>query len=163
MLSKRRISHAQGYLELGMLAEAAAELDRIIGADADSSDVLALRVAVWHEQENWTGVRDAARELVRRSPADTGAWVTWAYATRRAESLEAAERILLDAEQQHPAEATIQFNLGCYACQRGDLPVARRRVDRAIELDTKFAAVAATDPDLAPLRAAGAADCQPGA
>jgi hypothetical protein len=34
-------------------------------------------------------------------------------------------------------------------------------VDRAIALDSKFARLAATDPDLAPLRAADA-DCQPG-
>jgi hypothetical protein len=91
-------------------------------------------------------------------------WVTWAYATRRCESLDAAEKILLAAEAQHPAEATIQFNLGCYACQRGDLATARRRVDRAISLDAKFTAAAATDPDLAPLRAhESATDCPPGA
>src|SRR3954469_24570 len=160
MLLKRRLSHAQGYLELGMLAEAAAELDQISGTGADSSEVLAVRLTLWHEQKNWPGVRDLARELVQRSPDDAAVWVTWAYATRRAESLEAAEKILLEAEQHHPSEATIQFNLGCYACQRGELPTARQRVDRAIALDAKFAAAAATDPDLAPLRAA---DCQPGA
>ena len=64
----------------------------------------------------------------------------------------AAESILLDAERAHPREATIQFNLGCYACQRGDLPAARRRVDRAIALDPAFREAAATDPDLAALR-----------
>ena len=76
-------------------------------------------------------------------------------------SLAAAETILLDAERLHPAEPTIQFNLGCYACQRGALAEARRRVDRAIALDKKFATAAATDPDLAPLRAAERADCPP--
>jgi tetratricopeptide (TPR) repeat protein len=146
-----------------MLAEAAAELDRIPAPETDSLQFMGVRLAIWHEQKNWPAVRDLARELVRRNPSDAGAWVTWAYATRRAVSLEAAESILLEAEAQHPAEATIQFNLGCYAAQRGDLALARRRVDRAIELDPKFLASAATDPDLAPLRAATATDCQPGA
>ena len=59
------------------------------------------------------------------------------------------------AEQRHPEEATIQFNLGCYACQRGDLKVARERVTRAIALDAAFQQAASTDPDLAPLRAQG--------
>jgi hypothetical protein len=59
-------------------------------------------------------------------------------------------------------EPTIQFNLGCYACQRGDLNSARTRVDRAIALDPKFSVLAATDPDLAPLRASNTTDCQPG-
>jgi tetratricopeptide (TPR) repeat protein len=163
MLSKRRLSHAIGYLELGMLAEAAAELDRIPAAETDTLEFMAIRLAVLHEQKNWPAVRDLARELVGRNPTDAGAWVTWAYATRRAVSLEAAERILIKAEAQHPDEATIQFNLGCYASQRGDLQLARRRVDRAIALDQKFAEAAASDPDLAPLRAAEATDCQPGA
>ena len=150
---KWRLSHAQGYLGLGMVAEAAAELDRIPAPERDAVEVLALRMAVLQKQQDWPALRTVAGEFVRRVPAEPAAWVTWAYATRRAESLAAAEKILLEAERLHPAEPMIQFNLGCYACQRGDLAAARRRVDRAIALDQHFAASAATDPDLAPLRA----------
>ena len=153
MRSKWRLSHAQGYLGLGMVAEAAAELDRIPTAEADGLEVLALRVAVLQEQQDWPALRAAAGEFARRAPNEAAAWVTWAYAARRTESIEAAEKILLEAERVHPAEPTIQFNLGCYACLRGALTEARRRVDRAIALDRTFAAAAATDPDLAPLRA----------
>jgi Flp pilus assembly protein TadD len=152
---KRHLSYAQGYLELGLVAEAAAELARIDPSVSDSSEVLGLRMAVLHEQKDWPELAEVARRFVQRSPNEAAAWVTWAYATRRSESLAAAERILLEAEQQHPSEATIQFNLGCYACLRSDLVAARRRVDRAIALDPKFAAAAATDPDLEALRAAG--------
>ena len=149
---KWRLSHAQGYLGLGMVAEAAAELDRIPAPERNAVEVLALRMAVLQKQQDWPALRTVAGEFVRRVPAEPAAWVTWAYATRRAESLAAAEKILLEAERLHPAEPTIQFNLGCYACQRGDLAEARRRVDRAIALDKHFSAAAATDPDLAPLR-----------
>lgn len=161
MFPQRRLSHAQGYLALGMIAEAAAELERIVGPDAQNPDVIAVRIAVLHEQKNWPAVRDLARDLVRRTPDEAALWVTWAYATRRADSLAEAEKILREAEQHHPAEPTIQFNLGCYACQRGDLAEARTRVDRAIKLDRKFTELAATDPDLAPLRAQDGTDCQP--
>lgn len=155
MFPQRRLSFARGYLELGMVAEAAAELAQLSGTDAETNEVLALKIAVRHEQEDWPGVRDLARELIRREAADAAIWVTLAYATRRADSLVAAEIILIKAEKAYPDEPTIQFNLGCYACQRGDLKEARRRVDRAIELDDKFKEIAATDPDLAPLRAVG--------
>ena len=158
---QRRLSHVHGYLALGMVAEAAAELDRISGPDAQTPEAVTLRLTVLHEQKKWPEVRDLARELARRDPTEAAVWVTWAYATRRSESLAAAEKILLEAEQHHPAEATIQFNLGCYACQRGDLETARQRVKRATQLDSHFAAAAETDPDLAPLRAADATDCQP--
>ena len=154
MFPKRRLSHARGYLELGMVAEAAAELALIAAPDAESTEALTLKIAVLHEQENWPGVRDLARELIRRDAADAAVWVTLAYATRRIDSLVAAEIILIKAEKVHPDEPTIQFNLGCYACQQGNLKEARRRVDRAIELDPKFQEIAATDPDLAPLRTA---------
>lgn len=153
MLPKRRLSFAQGYLELGMVAEAAAELARIPDPENTALDVVSVRLAVLQEQKDWPALRDLAGEVVTRVPTEAAAWVTWAYATRRADSLAAAERILLAAETQHPAEPTIQFNLGCYACQRGDLVTARARVDRAVALEPKFAAAAVTDPDLEPLRA----------
>lgn len=157
----RRLSYAQGYLELGMFEEAAAELDQIPAPACDSSQVLALRLALLQEQKKWNALRRAAENFVRREPQEAGGWITWAYATRRDQSLTAAEKILLEAEQVHPDEATIHFNLGCYACQRGDLKEARRRVNRAIALEKSFRSLAATDPDLAPLREAERADCPP--
>lgn len=156
MLPQRRLSHARGYLELGMVAEAAAELERVPAPENTGLDFLRLRVAVLHEQQDWPGLAEVGGDYARRAPAEAAAWVTWAYATRRARSLAAAEKILLEAVAHHASDPTIQFNLGCYACQRGDLAEARRRVDAAIALDPDFRDLAGTDPDLAPLRAGGA-------
>ncbi len=152
-----RLSQARGYLGLGMVAEAAGELDGVPAGEANQTEVLALRAAVLQEQSRWPALEEVARELARRQPEASGWWITWAYATRRSRSLAEAEAILLAAERARPEDATIQFNLGCYACQRGDLAAARRRVDRAIALDSAFREAAAADPDLAPLRAADAA------
>ncbi len=161
MLPQRRLSHARGYLELGMVAEAAAELAHLSAAEGETREARAVRLAVLHEQEDWPAVRHLARELVQHDDADAAAWVTLAYATRRADSLAAAEIILIKAEKIHPREPTIQFNLGCYACLRGDVKTARHRVARAIALNPEFAAVAATDPDLAALRTAHPGDFPP--
>ncbi len=155
MQPARRISHAQGYLGLGMVAEAAAELDQLPADAQDTLPVLALRLAVLQAQEAWAPLWIAAARCVDLRPEEAGFWITWAYAARRADSLEAAQRILHDAERRHATEPTIQFNLGCYAAQLGALEAAHTRVLRAIALDGSFAALAATDPDLAPLRAAG--------
>jgi Flp pilus assembly protein TadD len=149
---KRHLSYIQGYLELGLVAEAATELERIPSPHSDLLEVVSLRMTILHEQENWGELASVAAEYVNRAPADPAPWVMWAYATRRCVSLDAAERILLEAERQHPTEPTIQFNLGCYACLRGDLGDAQRRVDRAVTLDSRFADAAAKDPDLAALR-----------
>src|SRR5688572_11242874 len=104
MLSQRRISYAQGYLALGMVAEAAAELQQLPAPDADLPEAQAVLLAVLHQQQKWIEVRDLSRSMVRRSPEEPALWVSWAYATRRSESLEAAEKILRRAEAQHPAE-----------------------------------------------------------
>jgi Tfp pilus assembly protein PilF len=148
------LSHARGYIELGLLAEAAAELDQLPAPASGDDEVLQLRLVILSEQGHWIELRGVAGELVRRQPANAEAWITFAYATRRARSLAEAEAILREAELRHPREATIQFNLGCYACQRGDLTEARRRVDAATALEPLFRAAVETDPDLAPLRAA---------
>ena len=155
MFPRRRLSFAYGYLMLGMVAEAAAELEKIPAPENEGLDVVAARLAVLQEQKNWPALRELAHTFVQRAPGEAAAWVTWAYAVRRADSLDEAERILLEGESQHPTDPTIQFNLGCYACQRGDLVAARARIDRAIALDAKFVEAATTDPDLEPLRAAG--------
>ena len=153
MQLKWLLSHAQGYLELGMIEEAAVELARVPETAACEFNVRVLRSLVFQEKKQWIPLVPLAAGLAREKPDDASWWIMWAYATRRAISLEEAEKILLEAETHHPGDATIKFNLGCYACQRGDLAGARRRVDRAIALDKHFAASVATDPDLAPLRA----------
>jgi tetratricopeptide (TPR) repeat protein len=151
------LSHARGYLELGMVREAAAELDAIPDADSDRLEVCALRVALLHERCDWRALRRLAEVLVTRQPAEAGWWVSLAFATRRADSLEKARAILIEAEKLHGTNAVVQFNLGCYACQLGELDEARLRLRRAITLNEDFRDIAQHDPDLEPLRAADGA------
>ena len=84
MLPQRRISFAQGYLALGMVDEAAAELEQLPPAAAQQPEALAVRLAVLHEQKKWTEVRDLSRAMVQHTPGEPALWVSWAYATRRA-------------------------------------------------------------------------------
>ena len=49
MQSRRRLSYAQGYLELGMVAEAAAELEHIPAPENAATEVVAVRLAVLQE------------------------------------------------------------------------------------------------------------------
>lgn len=149
------LSHTRGYLELGMVTEAAEELDRVAPDDARDFEVRTLRALVLQEQKQWPALAETASSLVQDRPDDPAGWVLWAYAVRRSQSLPAAEKILLDAAKHHPEEATIQFNLGCYACQQGALDRAQTYVENAIRLDKHFRAAAASDPDLEPLRGAG--------
>ncbi len=139
-----------------MIRHAENELKSVRAEHADRTEVMALQLAIFQEKKNWRSLRRIAAELVDREPERPDWWVTFAYATRRAVSIEAARQILLEAEKHHPDEGVIQFNLGCYACQLGDLEEARARVGRAVEIDPGFNEARAQDPDLEPLRASEA-------
>lgn len=135
-----------------MIAEAAAELGQVVPAERTMTEYLEVYGALLQEQQDWSTLQTVARELCQRLPENPSWWVMYAYATRRASSLGEAEEILIQAEKAHPKEAVILFNLGCYACQRGDLDLARSRVAQASALDPRFEELAAHDPDLEPLR-----------
>jgi tetratricopeptide (TPR) repeat protein len=147
----RHLHAAQGYIELGMFVEASDELECIAPEDRAHPAVLVHRFVIYSEMKKWTHAEIAARHLVKLSPEDPGWWVNWAYATRRCRSIDAAKQILVDAEKLHPKDAMIQFNLGCYACQLGDLEEAKGRITEATSLDKKFRIMALYDPDLEPL------------
>jgi tetratricopeptide (TPR) repeat protein len=152
MSSKLHLSYASGYLQLGMLREAAAELARIDRDLAGLPEVLRLKVDFFTIREDWHTVRRYTSQLVKLEPADVQAWVTLGYSTRRSVSIRAARRILLRAAALHPEEPVLKFNLACYAAQLGKLPEASLFLTTALALDPRYQELALADPDLAPLR-----------
>ena len=148
----QRVLHAaMGYLELGMIAEAAGELESLPPEDRDRSSVLALRVEIYRTAKKWSLMEVVARELWKRHPDEPDHWTNLAWAVQRSDSVVAARDILLEAVERFPGDAMTHFNLGCYACQLGDIEQAKTRVGKAIELDAKFKLLALDDADLEPL------------
>jgi thioredoxin-like negative regulator of GroEL len=117
---------ATGYVELGMFLEADAELDKIDPFNRAAPEVLALRIAIYRGLEKWELMQEIARRLAEFQPDDIQWTMSLAYATRRANSIEAAKEVLLSAEPRFPKEAAIRYNLACYFCQTGDIPSAKK-------------------------------------
>lgn len=65
-----------------------------------------------------------ARKLTHYDPDDVQWWISWAYATRRWDSIESAKSILLTALKKLPLVALIPYNLACYECLLGELEAA---------------------------------------
>ena len=139
---------ALGYLELGMIEEANAEIESMPPEEKTRTDVLEMRLEIYREAKSWVHMEVVARELLRRMPEHPSHWVDVGIALRRTESVQAARGLLETAEAMFPENATIQFNIGCYACLLGDIEEAKRRVERATELDPQFKLLALDDPDL---------------
>ena len=148
---QRHLAAATGYVELGMPLDAEAELDSIDPDVRHLPEVLAIRMEIYLKQENWERMKGIADRLMRNEPTDPAWVISYAFATRRAESIQSAKAILLEAIQWHPKEPVIPYNLACYECQLGNLESAKRYLEQAIKMNPRFRAGALDDPDLEPL------------
>jgi tetratricopeptide (TPR) repeat protein len=142
---------AAGYVELGMFLEANTELDRIDPFNRAAPEVLALRIAICHGLQKWELMQELAERLADFQP-DSIQWIiSLAYATRRANSIEAAKEILLTAEPRFPSEGIIKYNLACYFCQLGEIENAKNHLRKAFEINSGWRTAALDDADLKPL------------
>jgi hypothetical protein len=146
---------ALGWLELGNLAEARAELAQISTACQTHPDVLEVRWLVCAEEKRWEEGLAAARALLDRAPERASGWLHQAYALRRVPQggIQQAWDALLPAHGKFPNEPTIPYNLSCYACQMQQLDTARVWFKRAVAVGGKehVKQMALSDPDLQPL------------
>jgi predicted Zn-dependent protease len=146
---------AVGWLELGNLAEARAELAQVSPAQQDHPDVLELRWAISAEEKRWDEALQVAQTQVRLAPKRSSGWLHQAYALRRVANggIQKAWEALLPASDKFPKEPTIPFNLSCYACQLHQLDIARDWLKRAVAVagKEKIKQMALHDTDLEPL------------
>lgn len=152
-LDRRRLEAAEGYLILAMGTEAKAELDALSTAARQLPATLALRIELHQQAGEWAPMQELAGHLASMHPEQAQWWISWAYAARRADSLESALAILERGKILHGAEAFVHFNLACYFAQLRRLPAARAALRQAIRLDPSCRQLARDEPDLAPLRA----------
>ena len=143
-----------GYANLGMVGDALEELEHLSPAMSADGGVLEFKLRLLERAQRWSEAATLAAKLAASHPGEARWFVAWAFAKRRSDSLETAAKILSEAASLHPKDPLIQFNLGCYAAQRGDLNAAQSHVRRAIELNHDLEKVAHEDPDLEPLRQA---------
>ena len=148
---QRHVLASSGYLELGMLDDAAMVLEEIAPEDKTRNEVLGARVGIYMAAKKWNMAAAVASHLVKVDPGTAGWWISLAYALRRTESVEKAEAILLRAQGIHPKVAMIAFNLACYASVTGRMEDAKDCLRHAIELDTDIRELALDDEDLRPL------------
>ena len=148
---QRHLTAAEGYAELGLYLDANAELEEIDAEVRHVAEVLAVRLEIYRGLEKWELMQTVAGRLAAHDP-DNAQWsISLAFATRRAQSIEAARRILLEAVERLPDEPILHYNLACYECQLGELEVAKARLAHAFRLEPECRRMALDDDDLAPL------------
>src|SRR5437867_819810 len=110
------VSAALGWLGLGNLPEAKAELARITPKNRKHPDVLEVQWLICAEQQLWQPALEVARELIEKAPDRSTGWLHQAYALRRIPDggVKKAWQALLPAFDKFPKEPVISYNLSCY-------------------------------------------------
>ena len=146
------LSAALGWLGLGNLTEAKAELDKIDATHQKNPDVLEVHWDICALEQRWEEGLQVARALVEAAPKRSSGWLHQAYALRRVPdgSVKKAWQALLPAYDKFPKEPTISYNLSCYACQMQQMEAARVWFKRAAVIGgkEKMKQMALDDPDL---------------
>lgn len=149
------LSAAEGWIELGNLAEAKSELKQISDSNQNHPLVLELKWAIHAQEKDWMAALETARQLLAIAPEECFGWLHQAYALRRtpAGGLQAAWDALLPALERFPKVPTVAYNLACYACQMQRMDEARLLLRQAMEVADKeqIKKMALRDSDLEPL------------
>jgi len=148
------LAFAAGYLQLGMIPEARAELENLGAEDRASPAASASRLELAMLEEDWAEVIACAPELVAHDNTGECPWIAWAYALRELRRIEEArDTLLTGARLIEKPSLLVAYNLACYACLLGGLPEARRLLDGVFAKDDSWRETAREDDDLAALRA----------
>lgn len=155
-MSERALLAAQGYLELGMVGEALAELASIEDPAAFSHDpdLLELRLQILMQGRRWTEALEAAETLLRASPGTVSAYIHGAFALHELGRTAEARDLLLKGPPILRNDPTFHYNIGCYEAVLGNREAALHSLRESFAIDATYRDFAKKDPDLTLLREA---------
>jgi len=144
---------AEGWAELGDLAEAQVELGLVAAELQTHPAVLALRWEILTSLRDWSGALEAAAAMIQVAPNEPAGWFNRSYCLHELKRTQEARDNLLRVVDSFPLSATMRYNLACYECQLGRLDQARIWLRKAFGLGDpgEMKNQALRDPDLEPL------------
>lgn len=153
-MSKRAILAAQGYLELGMAAEALAELASLPVIESKDPDILELRLHILMQASRWADALSTAEELIRLNATAITAYIHGAFALHELGRTEDARNLLLKGPSELRKDPTFHYNIGCYEAVLGNREAALDSLQASFTLDETYRDFARRDPDLKLVREA---------
>jgi len=147
-MSERSLLAAQGYLELGMVEEALAELSSFSGPFAQDPDIVELRLHILMQGERWNEALTSAEELLRITPDAVPAFIHGAFALHEMGRTSEARDLLLKGPPVLKSDPTFHYNIGCYEAVLGNKEAALQSLQLSFALDETYRDFAKEDPDL---------------
>lgn len=148
---QKALTCVQGYLELGMPAEALREIKALPESLRDCPLAVEMHIVVLIRLERWKAAATQARKLCKLQPGLPAGFIHLAYCQHEIGLTAAARDTLLKGPKALQKEATYFYNLACYEAVLGNLDSARRHLARSIGINKRFLEFARKDNDLAAL------------
>ena len=146
--TQRCLRAADGYLYLGLAAEALRELETIVETEQNDSAVLLARIRVLLHMKEWRAAEALSANGARLHHDEGEFTVQRAFALHQMKKGKAAEAALLAAPEWIRRTGILHYNLACYQARLGDLTQARECIDAAIQMNAGIKKNARLDPDL---------------
>jgi predicted Zn-dependent protease len=151
-MNDRALLAAQGYLELGMVEEALAELSGVKSLEVGDPDLFELRLHIMMHAERWSEALVVAEELLRLNPSAVPAYIHGAFALHELGRTAEARDLLLRGPEILRKDPTYHYNIGCYEAVLGNNESAKQSLERSFALDETYRDFAKKDPDLEAIR-----------
>jgi len=148
----RKILAAQGYVELGLFAEARAELAQLPEAVAARVDVVEVLLLCLMAESRWAEACELALGLCTAEPEEPGGFIHAAYCLHEMGRTAEAVDLLGRGPTALRSKSVFYYNMGCYCARLGELERALKLLRQSFEMDGSLRAVAKKDPDLDELR-----------
>jgi tetratricopeptide (TPR) repeat protein len=143
---------AQGWLELGLHLDAAAELEHISPRLRAHPDALEVRWHIYAKESKWDACVDIACTLVKLAPKRSESWIHRSFALHCLNRTQEAYDNLLPAAEKFSDVWQIPYNLACYCSVLGKFDDSQHWFKKAMLIDDKIVQKAGiNDADLKPL------------
>lgn len=148
MSFQQQINATIGYINLGMIDDASAELDSLAAVDALRSESIALRVSVQMRKGHWDLALEGSELLCSILPDHPSPYLDAAFCLHELNRTDEAKNKLLSAPTHIRKSSLYHYNMACYEACLNQLDSARTFLDQAISMDKCLQDSWESDPDL---------------
>lgn len=147
------LQFARGWLELGDVTEAEAELGQIRHEYQHCPEVLEIRFQVLARRQRYEEALNVALRQISDTPTDYRGHMNRGNALFWLDRTGEAISAVMDVLAEHPKVAALPYNLACYWMKLGDAEGAIRWFEAALEIGLRKGVIqhALADPDLRPI------------
>jgi len=129
------VSFATGYLSLGMIREAARELECLETTDLCRSDVIDLRIRIMLARRHWRRAQNLARAAMCMFPGMLEFYGHAATASEARGDVVEAKRIWCSAPDLFHQSGYFHYKIAGYEAQLGNIDCAQEHIALALYLD----------------------------